>query len=1212
MKNMKSKKWIPVTVIVSVLGLAALVLSIFLIIRPKNEQNTDAEPAQISGNLQGFDFPDFDLTWGRVAFPGEYNREKDIVVDYAYSDQYFDYDSSIYNPSLATMSLCLELSSWASYETDVWAEKTQNARKLLNEIGFEDFAQNEFWIDSPSTESIGVVAAHKELADCTLIALPVRGGKYYNEWGSNVAVGTTGAHTGFAQGRDNAVKFLEKYIVDHNITGRVKIWVVGYSRGGAVANMVAGYLNDNELPNGATLAFEDLYCYAFEPPQGALLEMTDENANYSNIHNIVNPNDIVPMVAPVDWDFARYNTTSRLLPTVTTAEFEKAFAVMLEQYEQILAGAEIPDSDAAAYNISEYAKRIDVSVNPLNFLPGGDPIVDIQIVDDTSQTMNEVLTQFITAFADSLEGRENYHAALEADLIYLLDQLMGYETGFEMDAVLATVREVMTANNGENLKYVLTPIFQINGASAEERTEQVVARLHEVLPQPEGFNDLYETAATLIEAVGTLLVHNPEELLDVALAFSSSKVMQAHYEEITLAWMRAGDPNYTDTPFTMAVPETLRIARLNCPVDVEIYDSEGNLVASITGQDAMTTNAVVGCSINENGEIIIHLPADAEYSIVTTATADGVGSITLSEYNVAHSNVTRVLNYTNIAVKKGDVFTLSAPDLSEKEYTDEKQQGSTTQYRLSGKDGETIPCQREDRGKEVKYFTVSVDQNNACGIVIGGGQYLDGTFAQVKAQTVANGSFIGWYRNGELVSTDTVYRFAVDKDTALTAHFAETAMYAVTFKMSGRGKVSNADHVYSAGSKVQLSAEAEEGYAFDHWETTAGTIENVSAAQTVLTVADSDAIITAVFQNKICPACHQGLTGGETHAAICGVEGHYTCDGGNHEVLACGHFACSGGNHGVLACGHFACSGGNHGKAPCRHFACDGGNHGKAPCGTDGHYVCDGGNHGAASCGTARHYACDGKDHSTVLPCGHLACADGNHEAASCGTAGHYLCDGGNHGNAACGTAGHYLCDDGNHGNAACGTAGHYACDDGDHGNAACGIAGHYACDGGDHTLYSDDVGNSCGHYRCDASVAGLNHSKRSEGCEHYLCDTAADTMDHSLCTTCGYNKCSSELPEGITHGTGSGSCYEWAYQTCKNCGVVTGDATAHYAGDCFGITGHYTCDPSTASLNHAPAECGVDGHYGCDGLDHTVCDVCGRRKCDGSEHGEGICNTAP
>lgn len=1163
MKNTKSKKFKPAAITASVLVIMVL-LSVFLIARQNDDKQTDAEapqtlqPSQTSDNLQNYDFSDFEPTWGKVAFPGEYNKEKDVLVDYAYSDRYFDYDSSIYNPSLSTMSLCLELSSWASYETDVWEEKTRNARKLLDEIGFVDFAQNEFWSDSPSTESIGVVAAHKELADSTLIALPVRGGKYYNEWGSNVAVGIDGEHTGFAQGRDNVVKFLEEYIIDHNITGRVKIWLVGYSRGGAVANLVAGYLNENELPNGATLAFEDLYCYAFEPPQGALLEKADNDTDYSNIHNIVNPNDIVPMVAPADWNFARYNTTSRLLPTVTTVEFENALAVMLEEYEEILAGVEIPDPDAAIYNVSEYAKRIDVNVNPLNFLPGGDPLIDIQIVDDTSQTMNEVLTRFITAFAGSLESREEYNSALEADLVHLLDLLMGYETGVEMDAVLAAVMEVMTANGGENLKYVLAPIFQLSADSAEERIEQVVDRLNEVLPQPEGFTDLYGTAATLIKAMGTLLVNHPEELLDVVLAFTNSNVMQSHYEEVTLAWVRAGDPNYTDTPFMMAVPETLRTVRVNCPVNVEIYDREGNLVASMIDKTATTTNAVVGCAMNKDGEILIHLPADGEFVIVITATDDGEVNITLSEYNVAHSNVTRLQNYPNIPIRKEDVLTLAVPNLIETEYTDEEQRGSTTEYRLADNTGKTIPCQREGRGDEIEYFTVSVGKNNACGTVTGGGRYLDGTFAQVEAQAVAGGSFIGWYINGELVSADTVYRFAVDKDIALIAHFGETEMYAVTFRTSGKGRVSNVDSAYSAGSQVRLSAEAEEGYEFDHWETTAGTIEDTSAAQTVLNVADGDAAITAVFRSKNCPVCHKELTGRETHAADCGVKEHYACDNGNHGLLVCGHYGCAAGDHTAAACG------------------------------TDGHYACDDTDHGTAPCGMAGHCACDSGNHTSV--CGVSGC-------------GRYLCDGHNHIN---------LCERCNQPGAHQMACGHYICDPAVSGmNHDLKVCGHYGCVAGDHTPYGDDTLNPCGHYRCDASAASLDHSIYPSGCRHFLCDTAVAGMDHSYCTVCGYCVCSGELPEGIIHGTGAGSCYEWVFHTCKNCGVNTGDDTVHYA-PCYPFLGHYTCDSSTSGMDHNAYDCGL--HYKCDAsaasLDHTVCAVCSRKKCeDDSEHGEGICS---
>ncbi len=1433
-----TKKLFPGIIAVLALVVIGAIAAAFLIAGRDDTEPPGIETVQPIGDLQDYAFPDFEPIWGKVAFPGEYNKEKDGLVDYAYSDKYFEIDSTIYNPSLSTMSLCLELSAWASYETDVWAEKTKNARKLLDEIGFEDFAQNDFWSDSPSTESIGVVAAHKELADSTLIALPVRGGKYYNEWGSNVNVGSAGEHTGFAEGRDNVIEFLEEYIVTHNITGCVKIWVVGYSRGGAVANLVAGYLNENELPNGATLAFEDLYCYAFEPPQGSLVELAGNDANHANIHNIVNPNDLVTMVAPVDWDFTRYNSTSRLLPTITTAEFESALAVMLEEYEEILAGVEIPDPDATVYNVSEYAKRIDVNVDPLNFLPGGDPVVDIQVVDDTSQTMNEVLTRFITAFAGSLDGRDEYADSLEADLIYLLDQLMGYETGFAMDAVLAAVTEVMTADGGENLKYVLAPVFALDGTSAEERTDEVVSRLHEVLPQPEGFTDLYGTAATLVKAAGKLLVDHPDELLDIALAFTNSKVMQSHYEEITLAWVRAGDPHYTDTPYTMAVPETLRTVRVNCPVNVEIYDSEGNLVASMIDKVATTTNAVVGCAMNEDGEIIIHLPADAKYEVITTATDNGEVNIALGEYNLVHSKVTRVQNYTDIPVAAGDALTLTTPDLAEEEYTDEEHQGSTAEYHLADRSGETIPCRSESRGSDVAYFDVSVHTNNAFGAVNGGGRYLDGTFAMVEAQPVAGGEFIGWYAGGELVSADAAYRFAVEENISLTAHFSEVALYDLTFGASGGGSVANTDRAYAVGSRIQLSAEAKDGYEFDHWEATAGTVENASDAQAVFIVSNEDAAITAVFKRKVCPVCREELTGENAHAAACGVEEHFSCDGDDHQLSACGHFACADGEHGALVCGHYVCRGGSHQTLDCGHYACDSGEHGSLPCGhyackggshgeldcghyacvsgehgnlPCGHYVCNSGSHGeldcghyacvsgehgslpcghyacvdgdhaticgvtgcgkylcdghthdelcgvcrqpgehqlecghyscdetvsavdhdlqpcghyscadgdhtAAACGTARHYACDNADHSTAMPCGHVACSMGDHGAADCETDGHYKCDGSNHqeigcghtycsengnstlhftamtcglhrgcydgeytdhgtcegcdsplcngqehGKAGCGEEGHYLCDSSDHFEADCGIGGHYNCS-GEHGAADCGIDGHYKCDGGDHTVRSGTEIRNCGHYKCDQSTEDLDHTKEECG-YHFQCDESVASLDHSYCSDCGYGKCSDELPDGIVHGTGKGSCHEWANYTCHGpCGQVLNDGKEHYW-----PCGHYSCDTSVNDLDHSvmgcqvhfncdpdvsktvehtlcehcnrgicdgedhttalacgchicetyypyephdEAECGIVGHYVCDELDHTTCGYCGKKKCeDEAEHGDGICN---
>ena len=50
-----------------------------------------------------------------------------------------------------------------------------------------------------------------------------------------------------------------------------------------------------------------MYAYCFEPPLG--VEMNLDNARidlYHGIHNLVNYNDFVPLVAPFEWGFVRY------------------------------------------------------------------------------------------------------------------------------------------------------------------------------------------------------------------------------------------------------------------------------------------------------------------------------------------------------------------------------------------------------------------------------------------------------------------------------------------------------------------------------------------------------------------------------------------------------------------------------------------------------------------------------------------------------------------------------------------------------------------------------------------------------------------------------------------------------------------------------------------------------------------------------------------
>ena len=136
-------------------------------------------------------------------------------------------------------------------------------------------------------------------------------------------------------GADDTLDFLDEYLTEMKITGPIKLWIVGYSRSAVTANMVGGALDSGyQLANGTTVAFDDLFVYTFEPPQGSMKSTT--RGNYSNIHNIINGNDLVAMLAPSAWDFARFNSNNDWIPSAAgTRDFIKYRKNMLRMLEAI-------------------------------------------------------------------------------------------------------------------------------------------------------------------------------------------------------------------------------------------------------------------------------------------------------------------------------------------------------------------------------------------------------------------------------------------------------------------------------------------------------------------------------------------------------------------------------------------------------------------------------------------------------------------------------------------------------------------------------------------------------------------------------------------------------------------------------------------------------------------------------------------------------------
>ena len=291
----------------------------------------------VYGNGGGTTNPSQPIT-GKFAYMGGFgNKPSDEVKDKAtfdYNDNYFDKTSYKYNHDLAKMSLALAMATYDRNELE----------KIFTKIGFNEsnlFYTNNYYKESnrnqdkTKPDDIGVGIASKKIGEYTVVAVSMRGFMYYTEWAGNFTVGNGTYHEGFKKACDDIVyKEITKYLNDYNISGNIKLWIMGYSRAGAVANLLAGRLNKGDrFNNKIQLDNKNIYTYCFEPPAGVKNTEIKGGVNHGNIFNIVNPNDLVPMVAPSGWEFVRYGTDI-FLPSKETngTKYKGLFENMKAEY----------------------------------------------------------------------------------------------------------------------------------------------------------------------------------------------------------------------------------------------------------------------------------------------------------------------------------------------------------------------------------------------------------------------------------------------------------------------------------------------------------------------------------------------------------------------------------------------------------------------------------------------------------------------------------------------------------------------------------------------------------------------------------------------------------------------------------------------------------------------------------------------------------------
>ena len=251
----------------------------------------------------------------------QYNKH-DIISKYEnkrlfyYSTGIFEVEPYRYDGHMATMSMILAEASntYVTYNNNVsdFSNGDKKIKEMYEYFHFGDFYSSEYYKKEPQPDSVGYAIGklriwlNRKEDIINIISVTIRSGSYGMEWASNVTLGDNGEAKGFKNSADIVKEGIDQYLEDHHLMedlydGKVIFWVQGFSRGGAIANLTSKRLIDDYQEYNT-----DVYGYCLEAPQGGVKKAEVEGKDYRGIHNVINPNDIVPYVAPSVYGFKRY------------------------------------------------------------------------------------------------------------------------------------------------------------------------------------------------------------------------------------------------------------------------------------------------------------------------------------------------------------------------------------------------------------------------------------------------------------------------------------------------------------------------------------------------------------------------------------------------------------------------------------------------------------------------------------------------------------------------------------------------------------------------------------------------------------------------------------------------------------------------------------------------------------------------------------------
>lgn len=257
-----------------------------------------------------------------------------------------------------------------------------------------------------------------------------------------------------------------------------------------------------------------------------------------------------------------------------------------------------------------------------------------------------------------------------------------------------------------------------------------------------------------------------------------------------------------------------------------------------SGNSKITSNAEYTVTVNSNATYTAKF-IEAVPDIVVQINVDPVGTGTVSGAGTYKKGSTVNLGATP---KEGYKFVGW--------YVGNTKYASTPDYSVTLNASTTFTARFEEEVVTPDYYTVIAKVTpTGSGTVTGGGQYVPGATATLKATAKEGYVFTHWSSGTETI-TSAEFTFVVLSDRTWTAHFIEgeeeTGKVTITTSVepANSGTVTGGGEV-TTGSMSAVQANANSGYKFKHWRFEDGT---TNTENPYLFRASADRTFVAVFE----------------------------------------------------------------------------------------------------------------------------------------------------------------------------------------------------------------------------------------------------------------------------------------------------------------------------------------------------------------------------